>query len=255
MAKKRLVFTLLYQQGAFYLSRNFRLQRVGDLHWLNNNYRFASIATAIDELVILDVSRQPRDLDVFCAMAAEVSANCFMPLALGGGITTMAQAETLISNGADKLILNTALARNPELVRELVAIYGSQCIVASVDYRREADSFAVYVDQGQERLDCPLARYLADLEALQVGELYLNCIDRDGTGQGYCLEVLQQLPPACHLPVIMAGGAGNQHHLLAGLACSQIDAAATANLFNFVGDGLPRSRDHLLDHGIAMARW
>jgi len=255
MAKKRLLFTLLYQEGAFYLSRNFRLQRVGNLNWLNNNYRFASIATAIDELVILDVSRQPRDLGAFCAMAADVSANCFMPLALGGGITALEHAETLISNGADKLILNTALARNPELVRELVAIYGSQCIVASVDYRREADSFAVYVNQGQERIDRPLASYLADLEALQVGELYLNCIDRDGTGQGYCLDALEQLPPVCHLPVIMAGGAGNQHHLLGGLACPQIDAAATANLFNFVGDGLPRARDYLIKNGIYMASW
>jgi len=255
MAKKRLVFTLLYQQGAFYLSRNFRLQRVGDLNWLNNNYRFASIATAIDELVILDVSRQARDIEAFCAMAAEVSANCFIPLALGGGITTLEQAETLISNGADKLILNTALASNPQLVHELVGIYGSQCIVASVDYRVEADSFAVYVEQGQKRLDRPLARYLDELEDLKVGELYLNCIDLDGTGQGYCLGVLEQLPPDFHLPLIMAGGAGNLHHLLTGLTCPQIDAAATANLFNFMGDGLPRARAHLIENAIYMANW
>lgn len=255
MAKKRLVFTLLYQQGAFYLSRNFRLQRVGDLNWLNNNYRFASIATAIDELVVLDVSRLNRDIEGFCAMAAEVSANCFIPLALGGGITTLEQAEKLINNGADKLILNTALASNPELVHELVGIYGSQCIVASVDYRVEEGDYIVYVDQGKERLDSSLNAYLSYLKDLQVGEVYLNSIDRDGTGQGYCLEVLDQIPTSFQLPLTMAGGVGNQTHLLSGLACSQIDAAATGNLFNFMSDGLPKARRHLIDSGIVMADW
>jgi cyclase len=255
MAKKRLVFTLLYQQRGFYLSRNFRLQRVGDINWLQHNYRFASIATAIDELVILDVSRDQTDRAAFSAAAAEVSANCFMPLVLGGGIRSLADAETLVSNGADKIVLNTALATDPDLVRELVALYGSQCIIASVDYRVENGSFVVYTHQGRQRLDQPLQRHIEQLAALQVGELYLNSIDRDGTGQGYLLESLAQLGAASHLPVILAGGAGNQHHLLEGLQGAGVDAAATANLFNFIGDGLPRARAHLLHHGIAMARW
>jgi cyclase len=184
MAKKRLVFTLLYQQRGFYLSRNFRLQRVGDLDWLQNNYRFSAIATAIDELVILDVSRKHHDLASFCTAIAQVSSNCFMPLALGGGIRSMSDAEMLISNGADKLVLNTALSSDPELVRELVTVYGSQCIIGSVDYRIENGSFVVYTHQGQHRIEQPLYKYIELLAELQVGELYLNSIDRDGTGQG-----------------------------------------------------------------------
>jgi cyclase len=255
VAKKRLVFTLLYQQGGFYLGRNFRLQRVGDLNWLQHNYPFAAIATAIDELVILDVSRDQSDRAAFCAAVAQVSGNCFMPLVLGGGIRSLADAETLVSNGADKLLLNTALASDPDLVRELVAIYGSQCIIASVDYRIENGSFIVYTHHGRQRLDHPLQCYIEHLASLQVGELYLNSIDRDGTGQGYCLASLAQLGGATHLPVILAGGAGNQYHLLEGLQCVGVDAAATANLFNFIGDGLPNARAHLIDNGIAMARW
>jgi cyclase len=255
MAKKRLVFTLLYQQGGFYLSRNFRLQRVGDLNWLQDNYNFASIATAIDELVILDVSRDENDRVAFCSVAAQVSAQCFMPLVLGGGISSLAEAEILVSNGADKLLLNTALVTNPYLVQELVAIYGSQCIIASVDYRFENGSYVVYTHQGQERLNRPLHSYIDQLVANKVGELYLNSIDRDGAGQGYCLESLSQLGVGTHLPVIMAGGAGNKHHLLEGLQCAKVDAVATANLFNFIGDGLPRARTHLIEHGIEMAQW
>lgn len=255
MAKKRLVFTLLYQQGGFYLSRNFRLQRVGDLNWLQHNYCFSSIATSIDELVILDVSRDMSDRSAFCAAVAQVSANCFMPLVLGGGIRSFEDAETLVSNGADKLLLNTALASDTYLVRELVALYGSQCIIASVDYRVENGSFVVYTNQGRQRLDQSFQGYIEELSSLQVGELYINSIDRDGTGQGYCLDSLAQLDAATHLPVIVAGGAGNQYHLLEGLQCASVDAVATANLFNFIGDGLPKARAHLIDNGISMARW
>lgn len=255
MAKKRLVFTLLYQKGSFYFSRNFRLQRVGNLDWLQNNYRFSAIATAIDELVILDVSRDQSDRLAFCSIAAQASANCFIPLVLGGGIRSLSDAEILVSNGADKLLLNTALANDPNLVRELVSIYGSQCIIASVDYRVENDSYVVYTHQGRQRVEQSLQHYIEKLALLRVGELYLNSIDRDGTGQGYCIESLSKLNAAIHLPVILAGGAGNQHHVLEGLQCTGVDAAATANLFNFIGDGLPRARAHLIDHGIAMAQW
>ena len=255
MPKKRLVFTLLYQQGGFHLSRNFRLQRVGDLSWLQQNYRFADIATAIDELVILDVSREQSDRANFCAAVAQVSANCFIPLVLGGSIRSLADADTLVSNGADKLLLNTTLATDPDLVRELVTIYGSQCIIASVDYRDENGSFVVYTHQGQQRLDQTMRQHIEHIASLQVGELYLNSIDRDGTGQGYCVDSLTQLGTVNHLPITLAGGAGNQHHLLEGLQCARVDAAATANLFNFIGDGLPKARAHLIEKGIDMARW
>jgi len=255
MPKKRLIFTLLYQEDAFYLSRNFRLQRVGDLEWLSKNYEFSAVANSIDELIILDVSRGERNIDAFCNTVAEISANCFIPLALGGGITTAAEADRLISSGADKLVLNTTLTRDPDFVTRLIDTYGSQCIIASIDYRIENGACTVYINQGQERMGFSLESYLCRLEQLKVGEIYLNCIDHDGTGTGYHLDSLEMLPRSFNMPLIIAGGAGNQKHLLQGLDCSQIDAAATANLFNFVGDGLPRSRAYLLENGVSMARW
>ena len=90
---------------------------------------------------------------------------------------------------------------------------------------------------------------------LQVGEIYLNSINRDGTGQGYWIEALNQFPESCRLPVIMAGGAGNQNHLLQGVQHPNIDAAATANLFNFVGNGLPMARQYLLSQSANLAKW
>ena len=90
---------------------------------------------------------------------------------------------------------------------------------------------------------------------LQVGEIYINSMDRDGSGQGYLMQALEQIPDICHLPVTLAGGAGNQNHLLLGLQHPRVDAVATANLFNFVGNGLPMARQYLLEHSACLATW
>lgn len=255
MLKKRLIFTLLYNKGAFMLSRNFRLQRVGDVNWLNKNYNFGHIATAIDELIILDVSRDELNTEIFCEQIRLVTEGCFMPLALGGGVTCADQVHKMITHGADKIVLNTALHRDTGLVSELIRHYGSQCIIASVDYRFTDGEFRVFVDRGKEKLEQPLMLYLEKLASLGVGEIYLNSMDMDGTGQGYCLNVLHQIDHISHVPVIMAGGAGNFHHLFAGLSHPLVDAVATANLFNFVGNGLPLVRTQLIDAGCPLARW
>lgn len=255
MPKKRLVFTLLYQNGGFYLSRNYRLQRVGDLKWLKKNYQFETFAKAIDELVIINVSRDNKNIPDFCSAASEVSSNCFMPLVLGGRIRTLDDAELLIRNGADKLLLGTALSEDPILIQELVSIYGSQCIMASVDYRVEKDSYKVYSQDGRKCITLSFKEYIRRLADLRIGEVYLNSIDQDGTGQGYNLDSVSQLSNCSHIPIIMAGGAGNKHHLLEGLQTKGVDAVATANLFNFIGDGLNNARLHLIEQGMNMSSW
>lgn len=135
MLKKRLVFTLLYNNGGFCLSRNFRLQRVGGVDWLEANYKFSEIAKSIDELVILDVSRGESDKEQFCKIVSRVTKNIFIPLVLGGKIKSLEDVEVLVRNGADKVIVNTLLSEDKSIVKELVRTYGSQCIVASLDYR------------------------------------------------------------------------------------------------------------------------
>ena len=256
MLKKRLIFTLLYDNGGFFLSRNFSLQRVGGIDWLQNNYNFSSIAQSVDELIILNVGRSlGQKSPDFASAVSLVSSNCFMPLALGGGICSHADAELLIGIGADKLVLNTALAHSVDLVKDLVSVYGSQCIIASVDFRLESGCPVVYTHQGQHRLDCEFTTFISQLEELRVGEIYLNSIDRDGTGQGFCMEPFSFLDSGLHLPIILAGGAGNQFHLLEGLQRKGVDAVATANLFNFIGDGLLVARKYLLHQNIPLARW
>ena len=256
MLKKRIIFTLLHDAGQFMLSRNFRLQRVGDVKWLQRNYNFAQIAFYIDELIVLDVTRGERDPDAFSSVLKEVSAGCFAPIAAGGGVTSIDHASRLLRSGADKIVVNTILFEDPDLVRGLAAEFGQQCVVGSVDLKkRPDDTFGIVIRNGSTILDKDPTEALAWLNDDVVGELYLNCVDRDGTGQGYDLSTLSVLPADCSVPIILAGGVGNSTHFSAGLDHPAVDAVATAHLFNFIGDGLKKARHALTDGGAELAVW
>jgi cyclase len=178
-----------------------------------------------------------------------------MPLALGGGIRNLQDAKLLLDSGAEKVVVNSLMHTEPEVVRELVRTYGSQCVVGSIDYKKEGEDFAVYVLCGTHQLSLSLREMVRHALSLGIGELYLNSMDKDGTGQGYCMEALEQVEKDVNIPIIMAGGAGNYRHLFDGINHSKVDAVATANLFNFVGNGLPRARAELLQANVALARW
>lgn len=255
MPRKRLIFTLLYDSGYFMLSRNFRLQKVGDLHWLTTNYDFSRISYSIDELVVLDVSRNERDLEHFCETLKRLEHHVFVPVAAGGGIDELEKGAKLLNSGADKLVINSALHTAPALIELLARRYGSQCLVVSVDFRREQDGYAVCYDRGTRRSEHGLIQTVSTAVDLGAGEIYLNSMDRDGTGNGYDVGVLDVVGTELNIPLIFAGGAGNARHLVEGVLIPEVDAVATANLFNFIGDGLPQARQEMITAGVDLARW
>lgn len=255
MLKKRVIFTLLYDCGSFMLSRNFRLQRVGDLHWLQKNYNFSQIAFSIDELIILDVTRGERDQEKFCNHIKALSKGCFVPITAGGGIRSVEQVRSLLRSGADKIVVNSLIVINPIIIKEIALEFGRQCIVASLDVKLINKVYSVWTENGNRAQDGTLYEWLEKLIKLPVGELYLNSIDRDGTGQGYDLALLDNLPSPMPIPVILAGGAGKYHHFAEGLNDERVNAVATAHLFNFVGNGLEKSREELLRNGFELPIW
>lgn len=256
MLKKRIIFTLLYDNGKFMLSRNFRLQQVGNLGWLQRNYNFADVAFYIDELIVLDVTRGQRNTASFCEALKQLTTGCFVPVAAGGGINNMEEAKALLRAGADKVVLNTVLVDNPGLVKKISSEFGQQCVVGAVDVKSNSDGgHDAYTHNGEHKVQIQISDLFSDYLNDDIGELYLNSIDRDGTGQGYDFSVLKHLPSDFSLPVIMAGGVGNAKHLAEGLANPKIDAVATAHLFNFVGDGLKAARNTLLEQGVELAFW
>lgn len=254
MLKKRVIFSLLYDRGSFMLSRNFILQKVGNLRWLEKNYNFSQVAFSIDELVILDVSRDERDFNKFCEHVKALTEECFVPIAAGGAVRSVEQARKLLQSGADKVVINSAIDLCPDAVNEIAEHFGRQCVVASVDVKTIGGTLTVLTENGSKQQDKSLSEWLEKVISLHVGELYLNSIDRDGTGQGFHNELLDYLPPGMGIPVILAGGAGKAQHLQKGLEDDRVDAVATAHLFNFVGDGLIKAREMMVQ-SLDLAEW
>jgi len=256
MLKKRLIFTLLYSDGQFMLSRNFRLQKVGNLRWLQTNYNFSLISFSIDELIVLDVTRGEKKHDEFCAALKLLTEGCFVPIAAGGGVRTIATARNLLRSGADKVVVNSAFYENNGFISELASEFGQQCVVASMDIKSSPDgTYQAWSECGSQCQPGAAANWIERVTQDVIGELYLNSMDRDGTGQGYDLRLLDLLPANMTNPVILAGGVGNASHLAAGLADPRVDAVATAHLFNFVGDGLKQARQSLISGGVVLPLW
>ena len=237
------------------LSRNFRLQKVGNLKWLEINYKFQKISFYIDELIVLNATKEDKSIEDFASTVNNLVHNVFIPIAAGGGIRRIEDAELLFSSGADKIVLNTILSNKPEIVKELVSKYGSQSIVACIDYKRNGKYNEVFIKDGTKKIKQKLEEYLKYVVGLNVGEIYLNSIDQDGTGFGYDIQTIKKLQSKIPIPLIIAGGAGNESHLEEGIREEGVNAVATANLFNFIGDGLSNARISILKNGANIANW
>lgn len=238
------------------LSRNFRLQKIGDINWLQKNYDFSKISFFIDELVVLNVSRNQNDINEFLRDLEKLTFGCFVPITAGGGIRSINYARNLLNSGADKIVVNTPIFENKELVENLSIKFGQQCIVASIDLKRKKNSeYEIYSNSGMKLIDISPDTIMKNINYNLVGELYLNSIDQDGTGQGFDLDIIKILPFDFSLPIILAGGAGNANHIITALKHSRVDAVATANLLNFVGDGLKSARKAVVTSGIKLAYW
>jgi cyclase len=201
--------------------------------------------------VVLNASKGEKNILEFSKILERIVDDVFIPISAGGGIRTIEDAELLFNSGADKIVLNTILVENKKLVSSLVNRFGSQSIVASIDYRSDG----VYVNNGMFKINKDLKEYIEDIELLGVGEIYLNSIDNDGTGFGYDFETINKIVKKIKIPLIIAGGAGNVKHLAQGLNIDRVNAVATANLFNFIGDCLKKSRERLLRDGQQLASW
>ena len=165
MLKKRIIFTLLYQDGFFVQSRNFNLQKVGDINWLEKNYDFKKISFYIDELIILDVSRKEKDTDKFIDNLKKVSSFCFIPISSGGGIDTFEKARNLLTNGADKVLLNTNLKE--KLLKKISEVYGEQSIIAGVDYTNVKSKKKILIKNGTHEIEGDIKKHLYKVSKLQ----------------------------------------------------------------------------------------
>jgi len=201
-------------------------------------------ADGADELVFLAISASPDARRPTLDMVARVAETIFIPCTVGGGIRRVEDAGAALRAGADKVSVNTAAVREPELVARLADSFGSQCVVAAVDVRRRNDRYAVVVNGGREETPLEGIEWIRRLEGLGAGEILLTSMDRDGTGRGYDLELLREASAAVSIPVIASGGAGSLGHLAEALEAGAHGVLA-ATIFHFQGSTLPEARAFL----------
>ena len=254
MLRKRLIFTLLFEKGSFHLSRNFRLQKIGSYEWLKKNYDFSLITNSVDEIILLNVARDDKEIDNFAEIIKIFAKECFIPISAGGKISSLEIAEKYIKAGADKLVINTNLFNN-KLLNKISNTFGEQCLVGSLDYSNQDKKFVFFKKNGSNLIDKNIKEIFLTLSKLPIGEIILNSIDMDGTGNGFDFEILKHIPNNFEKPIIYSGGAGNYKHLVAALKNKGIDSVATANLLNFVGNGLQEARKLIIQNKIRMAKW
>ena len=255
MLKKRLIFTLLYADGFFMQSRNFNIQKVGDINWLKKNYNLKNISNYIDELIVLDISRKEKNIDNFIYNLKKISNDFFIPITAGGGVDKFNKASKLLRNGADKILVNTILTKNHKVINQIAETYGSQSIIGGIDYRCFNNKIDCFVNNGSELINKNFSDYLKKIKNLPIGEIYINSIDQDGTGMGLDLNIVKKIPKEFFKPVILSGGCGNFTHIKEGLEKKGINAVSTANLFNFINNGLETVRIKLLKDNFRLPEW
>lgn len=233
MLGNRVIPVLLLSDGLLVKTRRFRSPvYVGDPI---NAVRIFN-QKEVDELVILDMD-PCRGKGVFNAqLIAEISAEAFMPVAYGGGIATVSMARQLVSSGVEKVIINSALGANTQLIGELAAEFGSQAVVASVDYRtkRFGRPPGVVIQGGRRELDASLLEHIRACERAGIGEVLLTSVDRDGEMQGLDLDQIRKVSASLDIPLIACGGAGSVADLRAGIQAGA-SAVAAASMFVFHG--------------------
>jgi len=205
-------------------------------------------ADGADELVFLDISASPEARRTTLEMVSRVAESIFIPFTVGGGIRSAADAGAALRAGADKVTVNTAAVRDPALVSRLADSFGSQCVVAAVDVKRLEGRLTVVINGGREPTELGAVEWSRRLETLGAGEILLTSMDRDGTGTGYDLPLIQAVSQAVTLPVIASGGAGNLTHLADALEAGAHGVLA-ATIFHFHDSSLPRARAYLRERG------
>jgi imidazole glycerol-phosphate synthase subunit HisF len=207
-------------------------------------------AAGADELVFLDITASHEERKTLVELVERIARTIYMPFTVGGGIASVEDIRGLLNAGADKVSLNTAAVREPSLVTEASAKFGSQCIVVAIDAKRGSGRWQVYTHGGRKATGIDAVAWAKEVVKLGAGEILLTSMDCDGTKQGYDLELTKAVSEAVSVPVIASGGAGAPEHFEEVLTKAKADAALAASLFHYQELTVAQVKRYLRDKGV-----
>jgi cyclase len=204
----------------------------------------------VDELVLVDIVAHLSNEDPDIESVEEFGKDCFVPFTVGGGITHIEQVQRLLRAGADKVTVNTATYSRPELVSEIARRHGAQCVVASIDVRANGAGWTCFSHAGQQATGREVVTWARELEDRGAGEILVTSIERDGTMQGYDLQLIEALVRAVKIPVIASGGAGTYKHMVEAVTQAGASAVAAASMFHYTEQTPAGAKSALASAGV-----
>ncbi len=249
MITKRIIPCLDIKDGRTVKGTNFvNLRDAGDPVALAKIYS----ETGADELVFLDISATEERRKTLADLVLRVASQVNIPFTVGGGISSVEDVDILLQNGADKVSINSSAVKRPELINELVAKFGSQCIVVAIDAKYIEGEWIVHLVGGKVPTELNLFDWAKEVEERGAGEILFTSMDNDGTKDGFANEALARLSESLNIPIIASGGAGNMQHFADAFISGKADAALAASVFHFKEIEIPNLKQELAAQGIAM---
>ena len=244
---KRIIPCLDVRNGETVKGTNFvNLRSAGDPVELGKVYSEAGA----DELVFLDITASFEERKTFTDMVTRVAKEINIPFTVGGGINQLSDVDRLLNAGADKVSINSAAIRTPQLIDDIAGTFGSQVCVCAIDARMDSDGWHCYVKGGRERVELGLFDWAHEVQERGAGEILFTSMDHDGVKQGFANEALAKLADQRSIPVIASGGAGTKEHFLDAFRKGKADAALAASVFHFGEIGIQELKAYLNDNGV-----
>jgi imidazole glycerol-phosphate synthase subunit HisF len=203
-----------------------------------------------DEIVFLDITASHERRETVAELARRCADDVFIPFTIGGGVRSVEDAQAVLDAGADKVSVNSAAVARPELLGELAAVFGAQCVVLAIDARRDGDSYDVYVEGGRRPVGRDAVEWAREGVERGAGEILLTSMDRDGTEDGYELELTRAVSGAVDVPVIASGGAGRLDHLVDAVVEGGADAVLCASIFHYGQHTVREAKERMRAAGI-----
>lgn len=246
MLKIRVMPTLLFKDVGLIKGIGFdSWRRVGPALQAVKVYNMREV----DELVFFDITATPEGRRPDLQQIEDLAAECFMPMTVGGGVRSIDDIRDLLMVGADKVAINTAAIETPELVRQGAEKFGSQCIVVCIDARRSGEGWEVLTRCGRQPTGLDPVEHALRAEALGAGEIIVTSVDRDGTMEGYDVELIRRVAEAVRIPVVASGGAGNYEHMAEVLRHTRAAALAAASIYHFTEQTPREAKRYLQERG------
>ena len=205
-----------------------------------------------DEICFLDITASHEDRDTILEVVAQTAERCFMPVTVGGGVRTLSDIRKLLLAGADKVSINTAALHNPTFVEEAANKFGRQCIVVAIDAKRIDENYEIFTHGGRRETGINAVDWAGLMENHGAGEILLTSMDRDGTKNGFDLELTKVIADSVSIPVIASGGVGTLDHLVEGVTKGHASAVLAASIFHFGTFSIAEAKTHMDNAGVAV---